>query len=272
MLGLGMVFGGLAAVGNGEAFGAFVGLAGIYLLFRQFEQSSNNRDAERRADIEYERWRRRREQVDYAFADVDDEADRRPNTPHVYSHALQAAQSAGLDPSAAAVLPVDVGVIAYRGQKEQKIYRMRGVPNDVDYIRPFVELRLPRAATGKVTFELLDDRGEVVFLHEERHQFNKGRNLIIPSRWVPVHDALDMDEGGWTLKVNADGLPVAVHTFDWRDKGEAFAAEQLADDGEISNELRAAMAESRLENISLDELLSFQGEDDPPPAQRQAKR
>ena len=93
---------------------------------------------------------------------------------------------------------------------------------------------------------------------------------MVPSRRIPVHDALNMDIGSWTLRVSADGTPIAIHDVKWGEQRENTTAD-LDDDGEISTELRAAMAESRLEELSLDELLAFQ-EEDPPQQQQSAQR
>lgn len=265
MIGLFLLFIGLNSVGNGEPFGVLMGLGGFYMLARQFEESRARRQQERRQEQEYARWRQNRERPSYDFEHVNDQSDRRPaaNAERVYSHALDAVQAAGQDPATMPVLPVDMGVFSYKGDAEPQVHRHSRVPMDVDYLQPFVQLRLPRRAQGSITLEIVDDQGEALFSRTESHEFNRGRNLIVPTRRLPVHDALDMDEGRWRLRVLADGLLLADHSFGWADNGENFIGEHLQDDGEISNELRAAMAENRLEDMSLDELLSFQEDDEP---------
>lgn len=265
MLGIGLLFVGLSAVNNGEPIGVLAGLGGFYLLARQFEESRHSREEERRADQQFAAWQRAHRRADYDFGSVRDDIDRKPttNADRVYSHALQAVQSAGLDASNTPVLPVDIGVFTHKEGEKPQLYRTRGIPKDVDYIQPFVQLRLPQRAKGHITFELLDDFGETVFLRTEEHDLKRGRNLVVPSRRLPVHDALDM--GDWTLKVSADDTLLAVHPFDWHEPTDNVVSEYIRNDGEISNELRAAMAESHLEDMSLDELLSYQ--DDTPPQQ-----
>ncbi|MEM6284777.1 MAG: hypothetical protein AAF787_21485 [Chloroflexota bacterium] len=266
MLGIGMLLVGVGSIASeGSPLGILAGLGGFFLLARQFEESRNNREREAQADREYEEWRRSRS-PEYDFGGVSDRVDRKPttNADRVYAHALEAVQNAGLDASTTAVLPVDIGMLAIRGEEPPQLFRTRDVPDDIDYVQPFVQLRLPQRAMGSITFELLDDHGQTVFLHTEEHDLSRGRNLVVPARRIPVHDALDMDEGEWTLKVSADNVLLAVHGFGWRAPDDNIVAEYLEDDGEISNELRAAMAESRLEQMSLDDLLSFQDE----PAQR----
>jgi len=263
MLGLFLMFIGLNSVTDGNPVGVLMGLGGFYLLARQFEESRNNRLREREADREYESWRRGRERAQYDFKDVHDEVDRKPttNADRVYSHALEAVQRAGLDAASTPVLPVDIGVFGIKGGEQPKLYRSRGIPLDVDYVQPFVQLRLPQRAKGKITFEVVDDRGEMMFSHTVEKELERGRNLVMPPRRLPVHDALDMDEGRWSLRIKAGDTLIAEHRMRWLEPADDFVAEQIAVDGEISNELRAAMAESRLEQMSLDELLSFQEPD-----------
>lgn len=263
MIGLFLLFVGMASVTDGEPIGVLMGLGGFYMLARQFEASRNSRLQEREADREYDQWRRDRERARYDFEQVNDQVDRKPttNADRVYSHALEAVQRAGLDASNTPVLPVDMGVFAHKGDENPNLYRTKGVPLDVDYVQPFVQLRLPQRARGKITFEIIDDQGETMFARTEEHDLQRGRNLVVPTRRLPVHDALDMDEGRWSLRVSADGVLLAEHQIRWLEPADEFVAENIADDGEISNELRAAMAESRLEKMSLDDLLSFQDED-----------
>lgn len=260
MIGLFLLFIGLNSVTNGEPVGVLMGLGGFYLLARQFEESRNNRLREREADAEYEQWRRERSRNRYEFEDMHDEVDRKPttNADRVYSHALEAVQRAGLDASNTPVLPVDIGLFGHKGDDNPKLYRTRAIPKDVDYIQPFVQLRLPKRARGRITFEIIDDQGETMFARTEEYELQRGRNLVVPARRLPVHDALDMEEGKWTLRISADKVLLAEHHVRWTEPANDFVAEHIQEDGEISNELRAAMAESRLEKMSLDELLSFQ--------------
>ncbi len=262
MFGLGGMIAGLSLLGGGEILGGIaLSLGGLYLLSRQFEESRTNRERQRQAERTYERWQQdRRSQGS---------ANRPDNVQQIYPHALRAVADAGHRPEDMPVLPVDIGVLAHRGDEPPQLYRTQAVPDDVDYIQPYVQLRIPTRAQGTVTFELLDDRGELLFYREEPHTFNAGLNLIVPERRLPVHDALDMDEGAWTLRVSADGTVLAVHGFGWREASESIVVGHIKDDGEISNELRAAMAESRLESMSLDELLAFQ--DDKPPRQQRSQ-
>ena len=178
MLGLGLLFMGLSAVGDGNMLGALLGLSGFYLLARQFEETRANRRREENANRKYERYQRSDASGQYDFNGVNDQLDRKPttNANRVYSHALEAVQAAGLDASTTPVLPVDLGVFAHRGGEQPKLYRTHRVPKDVDYVQPFVQLRLPTRAKGKITFDILDDRGEVIFTRTEEHELKRGRN------------------------------------------------------------------------------------------------
>jgi hypothetical protein len=61
--------------------------------------------------------------------------------------------------------------------------------------------------------------------------------------------------------VSADGVLLAAHRFEWEEATSTAIRRHLGEDGEISSEMRAVLAESRLETISLDELLAPQDEE-----------
>lgn len=185
----------------------------------------------------------------------------------VYRHALQAVNRAGLDPDDVQVLAVDIGVIAFTASGEQQVYRTWSLPDDVDYIQPFVQLRLPTKANGKVCFEVIDGAGRTVFKREDTHMLERGRNFISPGARLPIHEEQDMDET-WQLRVTADDVLLAVHHFEFAEATSASIRRHIGEDGELNTELRAVMAESRLPQMSLDELLGHQDDDD----QRQARR
>lgn len=267
LLGFFLVLVGFNAIrGGGSPIGLIMGLGGVWLLFRQWEASRNRIDTER----DYEAWRSTRERREYDFESMRTETvtNRGPQD-QVYAHALEAVQAVGLDASTTPVLPVDIGVMAIRGDEPPRVYRTSRIPDNIDYIQPFVQLRIPTRATGAIKFELLDDQGQHVFLREDTHELSRGRNLIVPAARLPVHDALSLGDGQWSIRVSADGTVLAEHRFGWREADSTEISEHLEDDGEISNELRAAIAENRLEEMSLDELLDFQ--DDPPQRMRRGE-
>src|SRR5262245_23635748 len=61
----------------------------------------------------------------------------------VYRHALDSVTAAGLDPNDVKVLPVDIGIVVFRDDEVPAPYRTHPVPDNADYIQPFVQLRLP---------------------------------------------------------------------------------------------------------------------------------
>ena len=124
-----------------------------------------------------------------------------------------------------------------------------------------MQLRLPSKATGRIKFEILDAAGNLIFSREEEHQLERGRNLITSSRRLPIHDQRALD-GGWNIRISADNVLLAVHEFNFSDSANESIKRHIGEDGEINTELRAAMAESSLPKMSLDELLSYQEEEE----------
>jgi hypothetical protein len=174
----------------------------------------------------------------------------------IHSHALKAVRSAQQNPDTLSVLPTDIGLITFIRDEAPGVYRTQDVPDDLDYVQPFVELRVPVDARGKVRFEVIDANGAPVFIHEDYHDLRRGRNLISPSARLPVHDELEIDTA-WQLRVYADGILLANHLFYWYTPDEGIR-QHIGEDGEMSSELRAIVAESRLQPLSLDDLLAEQ--------------
>lgn len=256
MLGLFLLILGLVALGGeGSVFMTLLVLGGILMLVRQFEAGRRN---ERGTSSRFSSGQRAR--------DEQASSQRTPRN-RIYHHALEAVEAAGLDPESVKVLTTDIGVMSFKENQEPIVHRSRDVFDDVDYIQPYVQLRLPTAATGLIRFEIVDADGQKLFVHEERHQLERGRNLITPAARLPVHDAFNIN-GDWELRVSADGMPLAIHTFGWQESREKVVRRHVQEDGELSNELRAAMAESRLQDMSLDDLLAYQDDEE----QEQAAR
>lgn len=178
----------------------------------------------------------------------------------IYSHAIQAVHRAGIDPNETMVLPVDIGVMAFRAGDAPTIYRSQPVSEDIDYLQPFIQLRVPQRAMGRVKFELVDGDGQTLFIHEDLHQLQRGRNLVMPSARLPIHDALAI-QSHWRLRVSADDRLLAEHRFFWQETAPGIRP-TLAEDGEISPELRTAISQNERQSLSLDDLLSDQ-EDEP---------
>lgn len=178
-----------------------------------------------------------------------------------FKHAIEALRASGHDPNRIGLLPVDIGLMVFRARQTPELYRTRPIPDDVDYIQPFVVLDLPTGAVGRVRFELIDAGGQILFIHEDMHDLEAGRTLISPPARLPVHDAHDLG-GAWTLRVFTDNLLLATHYFFWEVQGIRDLRRHLRDDGELGPEIRVMMATTRLQRMSLDELLSSQDQDD----------
>lgn len=234
-------------------------LFGLLLMVRQFDNTQ--------VQSGYDR------QTSY-YDDYDDDADyyaprrqqqvvppRQAQSDPVYRHALEAVQRAGHDPDNVQVLTVDIGVMAFKADDNPTVFRTWSLPDDVDYIQPFVQLRLPSKATGLIRFEVTDAVGNVVFVREDAHNLERGRNFVSPAARVPIHDET-MTAGQWGMRVFADGVLLAEHVFEFSEATDQAIGRHIGEDGEINTELRAVMAESRLPKMSLDELLEYQDDDE----------
>lgn len=247
----------LSALAEGEP-GLFVLLVILALAyaFRNTGSQANTRQSARVYD------------EDYAYDD-DDEYDYEPqirrerpaNVDQIHQHALRAVRNARLDPNDMQVLPVDLGLIVFRGDESPTLQRTTAIDDDVDYIQPFVQLRVPVKAMGKIKFEIYDNTRQPVFIHEDRHQLERGRNLIIPSTRLPIHDQQEMD-GRWEMRITADNIIIARHAFQWQGSEDAGFHQHVGEDGELSSELRAVLAENQGQSMSLDELLAYQDEEE----------
>lgn len=187
---------------------------------------------------------------------------RRRGRRQVAEHADRAVRNAGHDPNAMSLRVSDIGVFAMGEGRDTLVHRRQAVRDDVDYLQPWVALRVPTVAAGTLRFEIRDMHDRLHFRRERSLQLQRGDNLISPAARMPVHDAL-LTEGDWQLRVYADGNLLAAHSFGWLEaEQEARAARlraHLEEDGEMSDELRQAFEESSQDQErSLDELLEFQ--------------
>lgn len=275
ILGLLLLFIGLSGLGSGVFRFIAIGMiiTGAAMLVRQYGgtgstyTSQQNRAKPRRSSS----WNR----YDVFLDEVEDDAyTPRRDTPTqalqqdprsgAYTHALKAARNAGINPDNSPVTPVDIGMMVLGDDGEAVIHRTTGIGDDVDYVQPFVQIRVPQKAYGRVKFEIVDSDGEFLFIHEDFHNLQAGLNLITPAARLPIHDA-HHTRGTWKLRIHADSVLIAEHQFEWQEKPESTIRHQLSTDGEISNELRTMMQNNRLERLSLDDLLADQEENQAPP-------
>jgi hypothetical protein len=236
-------------------------LLGLLFLVRQFDnnQLQSNYETDYASDYESDYTYGSSDEYDYDV--YESPQARQAQSEPVYRHALEAVQRAGLDPDSVQVLTVDIGVMAFKDNEEPTVFRTWTLPDDVDYVQPFVQLRLPSKANGRIKFEVVDSAGKVVFVHEDNHKLERGRNFVSPAARLPIHDQHNLD-GHWGLRVSADGVILADHRFEFSEATNAAIRRHIGEDGEINTELRAVMAESRLPKMSLDDLLAYQEDDE----------
>jgi hypothetical protein len=242
-------------------------LLGLLFLVRQFDNNQIQSSVDSSSYEEYDYG------SDYEYgsnssAGAESFSSRQSQSEPIYRHALEAVQRAGHDPDSVQVLAVDIGVMAFKGNSEPAVYRTWSLPDDIDYVQPFVQLRLPSKAAGRIKFEIVDSAGHVVFVHEDVHNLERGRNFISPAARLPIHDE-NLTNGQWGMRVSADGVILAEHRFEFSEAAEANIRRHIGEDGEINTELRAVMAESRLPKMSLDDLLQYGADDE---EQQQQKR
>ena len=253
-----MALGAVALLGN--SFPVILVLLGLLFLVRQFDNDggSSNLSSSAAAD---------RYDYGYAYEQEEDEDDyeifhQQPASAEqrVYRHALDSVMRAGLNPDETEVLAVDIGLLTTRGDSAPQVYRTWSLPDDIDYIQPFVQLRVPMEAVGNIRFEILDARGAAVYIHEDGFQLRRGRNFLTPNTRMPLHDQMELD-GKWTLRIVADGVDIAEHYFEYAEATSASIRRHMGEDGEINAEMQAAIGESRPGKMSLDDLLAFQDDE-----------
>ena len=254
-----LALGAVALLGN--SFPVILVLLGLLFLVRQFDNdSSSSNISEQTYEYPYEyeqQLEEEEEDYDYEiFHQQPASAEQR-----VYRHALESVTRAGLDPDEVQVLAVDIGVLTTKEEGEPQIYRTWSLPDDIDYIQPFVQLRVPTEANGSIRFEIIDAVGDAVYIHEDSFKLTRGRNFLTPNTRMPLHDQMELD-GKWSLRVIADGVTIADHRFEYAEATGANIRRHIGEDGEINTEMRAVMAENRVPKMSLDDLLAYQGEEE----------
>jgi hypothetical protein len=202
-----------------------------------------------------------RDDYDYDDDYEDEEDDRPIKRETVYRHALIAVENAGLDPDTVKVLAVDLGVVAFRADGTPAVYRTWTVPEDARSIQPFVTLRLPTSAVGRIRFEIIDAGGKRVFHSETDHRLEAGHNFITPPARLSLREYHNMD-GRWQLRISADDVLLAVHRFEFAEPTAARIRQSLGEDGEIRADSRLLLDESTTPRMSLDDLLAYQQDEE----------
>ena len=259
-----LALGAVALLGN--SFPVILVLLGLLFLVRQFDNDSSRSSAVSRQEPEYSYEYEAEEEEEYDDYEIFHQqpagAEQR-----VYRHALEAVERAGLDPDETQVLAVDIGLLTTKDDGEPHIYRTWSLPDDVDYIQPFVQLRVPMEANGDIRFEIIDAMGAAVYIHEDNFKLTRGRNFLTPNTRMPLHDQMELD-GRWRLRIVADGVTIAEHRFEYAETAGANFRRHIGEDGEINTEMRAVMTENRMPKMSLDDLLAYQGDEEEERRQR----
>ena len=255
-----LALGAVALLGN--SFPVILVLLGLLFLVRQFDndRSSSNISSTTRESYDYGYEYEQAEEEEYDDYEIFHQQPA-SSEQRVYRHALESVTRAGLDPDEVQVLAVDIGILTTQADGEPQIYRTWSLPDDIDYIQPFVQLRVPMEANGNIRFEVIDAVGDAVYIHEDTFKLTRGRNFLTPNTRMPLHDQMELD-GKWSLRVIADGVIIADHRFEYSEATGANIRRHIGEDGEINTEMRAVMVENRLPKMSLDDLLAYQGEED----------
>jgi hypothetical protein len=280
IIGLVLITWGLGALGIELPFGLVMFFIGIAILASLMRSSSMDfgdlRD-------QFEDWAEDIRDFDFSLQSVDEDnrrggssqhsrrrqytppqdrrpqpSQRRPTANRIHKTALKAARKAGRDPREMRVVPVDVGILAYENQGETPaLFRESRLPDEAEYIRPFIVMRSPRHARGTIRFELVDGDGDLMFVDETPWELKEGDTFIYPSTWLPMRRVADIG-GEWQLRISAAGTMLAVHEFMWRNEGGGAFRAYLNGDGEISEDLVEELSGTNVGRLSLDELLDDQ--------------
>lgn len=267
IIGLLLVMWGLGAMGIDVPFGLFMLAAGLLFLgalARSGQWSSSQSRSTRRRSMS---------NVDFSLSGAEDKTRRGGTTRtrrqasssqaaarrrSVHRVAAKAVRKAGLNPREMPVAPVDIGVLVYDdAQGTPTLYRETRLPEEAEYLRPFVLLRSPRRAKGTIRFELVDGDGSMRFVDETPWELRAGETFVYPHTWLPMHKIDDLS-GEWQLRVSAAGMLLAVHEFMWWDEGGGDFRAYLTGDGEISDDLIDELSGLQGERLSLDALLDDQ--------------
>ncbi|MBN1966567.1 MAG: hypothetical protein JW910_18085 [Anaerolineae bacterium] len=144
----------------------------------------------------------------------------------------------------------DLGLLAYTAPRNPVVYRQGALPEGTRTLRPFAVLMLRRASYCTFRFEVRDGSGVPVLVDEFRRRLNARESLVVADRWLPLDGTPDVT--AWTLELHVDGTLLTVHDFRLDDGGGTLRA-HLSGDGELSDELVAALAEE--DTLTLGELL-----------------
>lgn len=116
------------------------------------------------------------------------------------------------------LLMLDVGLIAMQRTREgMAMRRTRNISKDDDGARPFVTLNVdPSEAERNATvrFEIYDQNGEQLFIHEMRTYLREGEMSLMTDHHLPLAGNHEIQgTGDWDMRVYVDGNLVGMHNF-----------------------------------------------------------
>lgn len=116
------------------------------------------------------------------------------------------------------LMVLDVGLIAGQMNYEGMAFRRtRNLSKDDDGARPFITLNVeaPEAERhATVRFEIYDQNGDEVFVHELRTFLREGEMSIMTDHHLPLAGNPDVTgTGDWDLRAYIDGNLVAMHNL-----------------------------------------------------------
>ena len=113
---------------------------------------------------------------------------------------------------------LDIGLITSHSSREGMVMRRtRSVSKDEDGVRPFITMHVqPESAdqTAVLRFEMLDQNGDLQYVHEMRTYLRDGEMNILADHHLPLmgNDAIT-GGGDWDLRIYVNGTLMGAHTF-----------------------------------------------------------
>ncbi len=147
----------------------------------------------------------------------------------------------------------DLGVLLYGPTKKPTIYRESALPDNITHVRPFVLVWVDQSGNHFLRFELRDGDGVTRLVDAAIVSLEEGETFTPSESWLPLGDGLTFDSS-WTLFVYQGDDILAVQDFE-ADAGGGELRAYLDGDGEIRDDLLAALEAASDEQVSLDELL-----------------
>jgi hypothetical protein len=115
------------------------------------------------------------------------------------------------------ILLLDVGLIAAQtGPDGLVMQRERNLSKDDDGARPFAVLHVPAEDADRrsiIRFELIDQNGELQYVHEMNTYLRDGEMNLLPDRQMPLYDNARLLAGEWDLRVYVDNRLIGAHMF-----------------------------------------------------------